>query len=99
VTENLLAAAWRIVAADAINVYHRRTPLGDLTLEWDVLTTPLPIRLFRGLLGIFAGRFAIDAAYRIPAAVSVAVGMYDPSDWPPLMGRLGEAYTVRRAWS
>ena len=33
------------------------------------------------------------------AALSVAVGVFEPEDWPPMFGSLTHAYSVRRFWS
>lgn len=33
------------------------------------------------------------------AAISVALGIYGPEQWPPMFGSLKDAYTVRRFWA
>jgi hypothetical protein len=40
----------------------------------------------------------LNNAYRGGAAVSVALGLYEPRDWPPLFGELSEAWSVRQMW-
>lgn len=37
-------------------------------------------------------------AYCLAAALGVAVGLSDTWEWPPLMGRLGDAWSVRQMW-
>jgi hypothetical protein len=36
--------------------------------------------------------------YNIFAALTVAVGIFEPKDWPPLMGGLETFTTVRETW-
>ena len=38
-------------------------------------------------------------AYSIVAALTVAIGMFETWEWPPLMGSLSEAWSVRQMWS
>ncbi|KAK4494433.1 hypothetical protein PRZ48_014731 [Zasmidium cellare] len=41
----------------------------------------------------------LNCAYSVAAALSVAVGMTGTWEWPPLMGPLKEAWSVRQMWS
>ncbi|PCH37570.1 hypothetical protein WOLCODRAFT_146721 [Wolfiporia cocos MD-104 SS10] len=41
---------------------------------------------------------ALAVQYFLSAAVTVALGIYDPRDWPDVYGRWSDAYTVRRFW-
>jgi hypothetical protein len=41
----------------------------------------------------------LNCFYSFMAAVSVAAGVCETWQWPPLMGRLSDAWSVRRVWS
>ncbi|KAM3076295.1 hypothetical protein ACMFMG_006202 [Clarireedia jacksonii] len=41
----------------------------------------------------------LSCAYSLAAGVSVAVGICETWEWPPLMGDLKDAWSVRRMWS
>lgn len=43
-------------------------------------------------------RIFIDSRYRLVSIVTVGLGMNSPSDWPPLFGRIADAYTLRQFW-
>ncbi|KAI1182832.1 membrane bound O-acyl transferase family-domain-containing protein [Nemania serpens] len=43
--------------------------------------------------------FFINAQYVFCSVLAVALGVGDPEDWPPLFGKLSEAWTVRRFWN
>jgi hypothetical protein len=36
--------------------------------------------------------------YLCASIITVAIGMYEPKDWPPVFGQLKDAYTVRQFW-
>lgn len=100
VSQMLFGAAWRFIAVDIINTYMRSTPLGKLPIQRRLAEEPLPFGVFKGfVLFCLAGRFGIDMMYRVCAAFLVGLGLYDPSYFPPLMGRKRDAYTVRGFWS
>lgn len=40
----------------------------------------------------------VDAAYNLGAALTVAVGLCEPWEWPPMFGPLKEAWSVRQMW-
>jgi len=44
-------------------------------------------------------RWTMDIPCRILSAVTILLGIYKPSDWPPMFGEWSEAYTIRRFWS
>ncbi|KAI0107213.1 membrane bound O-acyl transferase family-domain-containing protein [Nemania sp. FL0031] len=43
--------------------------------------------------------FFINAQYVFCSILAVALGLGDAEDWPPLFGKLSEAWTVRRFWN
>ncbi|KAI1120231.1 membrane bound O-acyl transferase family-domain-containing protein [Nemania abortiva] len=43
--------------------------------------------------------FFINTQYLFCSILAVALGLGDPEDWPPLFGKLSEAWTVRRFWN
>lgn len=40
----------------------------------------------------------MSGVYASASIVSVAIGLYEPKDWPHLFGSLLDAYTVRKCW-
>ena len=95
----LVSIAWRAVVVDMIQTYICTTPLGNPAIRDQLRASPLYIRAARGLLPIFAVRYLLEMVYRVPAVVTVALGICDPWQWPPLMGNLRDGYTIRRFWS
>jgi hypothetical protein len=43
-------------------------------------------------------RLVIDLTYHLSAVVSVLLGIGGPEDWPPMMNRMSDAYTLRHYW-
>jgi hypothetical protein len=43
--------------------------------------------------------WTLMALYLSVAAVAVGLRLSEPCDWPPLYGRLGDAYSARRFWA
>ncbi|QIW96627.1 hypothetical protein AMS68_002145 [Peltaster fructicola] len=41
----------------------------------------------------------LNCAYSVVAALTIALRICEPWEWPPLMGSLKDAWTVRRMWS
>lgn len=100
VVENLLAALWRMVLVDGYWMYLRTTPMGSSLQDFArIADAGIIYRIVRGGLMLLSGRFVMDAFYRFAAAVMVGFGWYSPVDWPPLLGRKRDMYTVRRFWS
>lgn len=54
--------------------------------------------LFTVSFGVIC-RAAILAGYSSYAMLVVALGFYEPVEWPPIAGSLTEAWTLRRLWS
>ncbi|KAI8990730.1 membrane bound O-acyl transferase family-domain-containing protein [Trametes punicea] len=42
--------------------------------------------------------FSMKLSYALVSTAAVATGLWSPEDWPDLLGRASEAYTVRRLW-
>ncbi|KAL3486541.1 hypothetical protein BJX62DRAFT_241871 [Aspergillus germanicus] len=60
----------------------------------DIVTNMIVASITGGALA----NLAIDLSYRLAAIISVGLGQYRPSQWPPLFGSVMEAYTIRRFW-
>ncbi|KAF5862107.1 hypothetical protein ETB97_012091 [Aspergillus alliaceus] len=43
-------------------------------------------------------RSAITGMYTLAAVLLVALGIYDPAEWPPVFNSLTEAWSLRRLW-
>ncbi|RHZ43225.1 wax synthase family protein [Aspergillus thermomutatus] len=46
----------------------------------------------------FVTRAAILGMYNLLAMLFVALGAYEPVDWPPIFGSLGDMYSLTRVW-
>jgi hypothetical protein len=64
----------------------------------DLLSDSTLRQIIYGLLPGLSSYYSLNMTYTLPAALSVAVGIYSPSDWPPLMGKLRDVVTVRDIW-
>jgi hypothetical protein len=64
----------------------------------DLLSDSTPRQIIYGLLPGVSSYYSLNMTYTLPAALSVAAGIYSPSDWPPLMGKLRDVVTVRDIW-
>jgi hypothetical protein len=64
----------------------------------DLLSDSIPKQIIYGLLPGGSSYYSLNMTYTLPAALSVAAGIYSPSDWPPLMGKLRDVVTVRDIW-
>lgn len=101
----LVVFAWQYAVLDMVQfAAHQKpvTPVIDQTfteLEWNV---PLDIwtgRITENLLSWFLiARICIDTRYRLVSFIIVGLGINSPRDWPPLFGRMSDAYTLRRFW-
>ena len=61
----------------------------------------IAIRTFDVIIGWSGACWAyhgLNCYYRLGAAVSVAVGLCDQWEWPPLFGPLSDAWSVRQMW-
>jgi hypothetical protein len=69
--------------------------------EWEFHFTAEHI-IFRIMYSLTAwyvgGRATLILFYTFFSIIGVGTGTSTPSQWPPFMGRLSEAYTVRRFW-
>lgn len=56
-------------------------------------------RMLKNLINWFLlSRIIIDANYRFLSIMFVGFGGDSPDNWPPLFGRMADAYTVRNFW-
>lgn len=71
-------------------------------LEAEVVSGNAVLRLVANAVIGWAGAFWIlnrlRCYYSFCAAVSVALGVYEQWQWPPLVGRLGDAWSVAQLW-
>ena len=63
------------------------------------LLSDTPLRqVFFGWAAGLVVYFTANIPYPLFAALTVATGIYEPYDWPPLMGKLRDVVTVRDLW-
>ena len=88
----LVVLGWSVAMRDEIESGFW-TGAGELNLE---------VFTFNAIIGWAGAIWVWDrlcCAYSMVAALSVAIGMYDTWEWPPLMGSIDDAWTVRQMWS
>ncbi|KAJ5559702.1 hypothetical protein N7513_002101 [Penicillium frequentans] len=67
--------------------------------EWNAPLNILVERFTENLISWFLiARICIDSRYRIASILLVGLGINSPQDWPPLFGRMSDAYTLRNYW-
>jgi hypothetical protein len=44
------------------------------------------------------GRLIIDCSFRLSSIVFVSLGLDEPSNWPPVFGRMKDVYSLRNFW-
>lgn len=59
---------------------------------------PILVQVSLTWLHQLAAFVAINLPYQIGALIAVASGLQTPEDWPPLFGKLSDAYLISRAW-
>lgn len=64
----------------------------------DIFSDTLPNQALFGLSTGIMSYCTLSLQFSVFAALTVAIGMYSPQDWPPLMGRLRDVSTVRNFW-
>ncbi|KAJ5814290.1 uncharacterized protein N7503_001040 [Penicillium pulvis] len=78
----------RLVIDDIFTEFEGNVPLG-IWVE----------QLTENLLSWFLiARICIDSRYRMASILLVGLGINSPQDWPPLFGRMSDAYTLRNYW-
>jgi hypothetical protein len=63
-------------------------------LDWEII-------IFNAMVGWFGAIWVWDrlcCVYSAAAALSVSLNMFDTWEWPPLMGSLDDAWSVRQVW-
>jgi Trk-type K+ transport system membrane component len=75
----------------SISQYNSRPPP-------DIFSDTLPNQALFGLSTGIMSYCTLSLQFSVFAALTVAIGMYTPQDWPPLMGRLRDVSTVRNFW-
>ncbi|KAE9371052.1 hypothetical protein N431DRAFT_425742 [Stipitochalara longipes BDJ] len=64
----------------------------------DIFSDSLFRQTFLALMTGIGNYCTLNMQYSLGSALIVAIGLYTPQDWPPLMGRLREVSTVRDFW-
>lgn len=93
ILRNLSVGLLELLAIDISSYYMRHKTPVDTSLS----TAPLTFLAHTWLFYLMV-RWGIDAAYRLSASLNIALHIFRPSDFPPLFGSLGNAYTMKRFW-
>lgn len=99
VVESLANAMLYFALADMGAAYIKSTPLGKVPLTRTLYDEPFPKGWVIGALIFLVVEWILITLHSLVAAVTVAVHLYEPCDWPPLFGRFGDAYSVRTFWA
>lgn len=93
-----LFLAWQYLAMDVLYVLSVRKAASKVESAGASAPMSWSSRIYLTALSWFVvARLLIDSFYRFAALI--AVGMGDcPGNWPPLIGSMGDAYTVRYFW-
>ena len=59
---------------------------------------PWSWRFWSVLLFALAGFVGLTITHTLLSIITVAGGWSEPDRWPPLFGRWGDAYTIRKFW-
>ncbi|KAF8993368.1 membrane bound O-acyl transferase family-domain-containing protein [Cyathus striatus] len=55
-------------------------------------------RVMHTAMYAFTGSLGPNIVYTAASIIAVTISLTDPSEWPPVLGRWSDAYTVRRFW-
>ncbi|KAI0838313.1 membrane bound O-acyl transferase family-domain-containing protein [Hypoxylon sp. FL0890] len=97
VRDRVVELAWRM-ALKALVVYI----VGFCQAVQPSVTSPVTNWLFDAVVGWCGAAWSwhiIGIAHAAGGAITVLLGICEPWEWPPVVGRLGDAWSVRQAWS
>jgi hypothetical protein len=98
VARKLAYALGFFITLDVLHLWYKHLETSSGNPDWTVFSEPVPIRILIGLSNQFRIFCEMASMHSLCAALTTAAGMYKPSDWPPLVGRLQNAYSIRRFW-
>ncbi|KAJ5586704.1 uncharacterized protein N7459_002469 [Penicillium hispanicum] len=95
--------AWQYAIYDIIEFFgHRQEPVpaGVFTdPKWNVSGGEWVERILTHFVTWFlVVRICIDSRVRLFSILHVGLGLSSPLDWPPMFGRMADAYTLRNFW-
>lgn len=104
----ILIFIWQYLALDLLQTAARLNASPQTGATFDITFTHLDYhmslekwaeRVLMNLINWFLpARIVIDANYRFISIMFVGFGCDSPDNWPPLFGRMADAYTVRNFW-
>ncbi|KAJ5619896.1 hypothetical protein N7510_003880 [Penicillium lagena] len=96
--------AWQYALCDIIQFAVHQQAAGPSAVvftepKWNVsLNEWIKRCLTHSISWFLITRIFIDSRYRLVSIVTVGLGMSSPPDWPPVFGRMADAYTLRQFW-
>ncbi|KAJ6013469.1 hypothetical protein N7540_008060 [Penicillium herquei] len=67
--------------------------------EWDCSLEKWIERIItNGISWLVIGRICADSRYRLASIIFVGSGLYSPSEWVPMYGRMADSYTLKNLW-
>lgn len=92
----LVHAAVLFVTIDALHLWYKNLEATNPT--WTVWDEPFAIRALIGMSNQFRIYCEMASMHSLMAALTTVLGMYKPSDWPPMVGHISDAYNLKRWW-
>lgn len=89
----ILSISW-----DILHLWYKHLVLSSTVQPWTIYQYPLYLQILLGISNQFRIYCEIVSMHSLAAGLSVALGFYMPSDWPPLVGSFADAYTCARFW-
>lgn len=100
VLENIVKIVVQLLVVDVAMAWIRGyTTIGERPVQPTLYDSPLMLRLvYASIIGLNL-RTLFNVFCLVLATITVAAGLYEPADWPPMFASLWEGYSVRRFWS
>lgn len=96
VLQKLFNAAVLFLIVDALHLWYKS--LERSGPNWTVWSLPIPLQILLGGSNQFRIYCEMASMHSLAAAGTTALGIYKPTDWPPITGYLRNAYTMKRFW-
>lgn len=96
--------AWQYALCDIIQFAGHQQAAGPTVVtftepEWNVpLDEWIKRCITHSISWFLITRIFLDSHYRLVSIITVGLGLNSSSDWPPLFGRIADAYTLRQFW-
>ena len=87
-----------LLLLDMLHLWYKRLPVSSGDPSWTVWSVPVAQQILLGLSNFLRIFLEMTSMHSLAAATTVAIGISRPCDWPPMFGRLSDAYSLKRFW-